>query len=42
MVKDLAVIVPLLEPAQREELAARIEKGPPGPPGMRPPPPAQP
>lgn len=34
MVKDLAVVVPMLEPAQREALAARLEKGPPmGPPG---------
>lgn len=30
MVKDLAVVVPMLEPAQREALAARLEKGPPG------------
>lgn len=30
MVNDLAVVTPLLEPAQREALAARLEKGPPG------------
>lgn len=35
MVKDLAVVVPLLQPAQRETLAAQIEKGPPGPPPGR-------
>lgn len=32
MTKDLAAIVPLLEPAQREVLAARLEQGPPAPP----------
>lgn len=31
MVKDLSVIVPLLEPAQREKLAEHFEKGPPAP-----------
>jgi Spy/CpxP family protein refolding chaperone len=31
MLKDLAVIVPILTPAQRELLAAKIEKGPMGP-----------
>jgi Spy/CpxP family protein refolding chaperone len=30
MVNELAVVVPLLEPAQRETLAAMLEKGPPG------------
>ena len=30
MVNELAVVVPLLEPAQRETLAALLEKGPPG------------
>ena len=30
MVNELAVVVPLLEPAQRETLAAQLEKGPPG------------
>jgi Spy/CpxP family protein refolding chaperone len=33
MVKDLAVVVPVLEPAQREALAALLEKGPPAPMG---------
>jgi Spy/CpxP family protein refolding chaperone len=33
MVKDLAVVVPLLDPAQRETLAAQLEKGPPAHPG---------
>ena len=34
MVSDLAVIVPILEPAQRETLAGLLEKGPPmGAPG---------
>jgi len=33
MVKDFAVIVGVLEPAQREKLAALLEKGPPGPMG---------
>lgn len=34
MVNELAVVVPILEPAQRETLAALLEKGPPmGPPG---------
>lgn len=31
MLKTLAVVVPILEPAQREKLAANLEKGPPGP-----------
>jgi Spy/CpxP family protein refolding chaperone len=35
--KDLAVVAPLLEPAQREALAARLEQGPPAPPPMGPP-----
>jgi Spy/CpxP family protein refolding chaperone len=36
MVKDLAVVVPILEPAQREQLASLLEKGPPmGPPHGR-------
>ncbi len=30
--KDLAVVVPILTPAQREKLAQKIEKGPPAPP----------
>ncbi len=30
MVRDLAVVVPLLEPAQRDALASRLEQGPPG------------
>jgi hypothetical protein len=30
MVNELAVVVPLLEPAQREALAALLEKGSPG------------
>jgi len=29
MVNELAVVVPLLDPAQREALAAQLEKGPP-------------
>ena len=33
--KDLAVIVPLLTPAQRETLATKIEKGPAAPPAMK-------
>lgn len=37
LVKDLAVVVPILEPAQREALAALLEKAPPmgPPPGAR-------
>jgi len=31
MVKAVSVVVPILEPAQRETLAARLEKGPPAP-----------
>jgi Spy/CpxP family protein refolding chaperone len=41
MAKDVAIVVPLLEPAQREALAVKLEKGPPmghgGPMGGPPP-----
>lgn len=36
MLKALEVIVPILTPAQREKLAAKIEQGPPMPPAIKP------
>ncbi len=36
MLNDLAVVVPILDAAQREALASRLEQGPPGPMGPRP------